>query len=97
MILRVEAGGVTLVDLDDLKRLSAHVVDAAAIGAWGREEDGHVVVTTQTLLRLAGERASDERWRSQFNGMVDYARRHGWVRGDEVRMHVVDESGDRRG
>ncbi|MET7425576.1 hypothetical protein [Dactylosporangium sp. NPDC005555] len=97
MILRVEAGGVTLVDLDDLHRLSAHVVDGAAIGAWGRAEDGHVVVTTQTLLRLAGERAGDERWRGEFDGMVDNARRHGWVQDDEVRMHVVDVSGDRRG
>lgn len=91
MILRIEDGGVTLVDLGDLRSLSAQVVDDAPIGAWGRRQDGHVFVTTQTLLRLAGERAADRRWRAQFDGMVDFARRHGWVHGDEVRMHVVAE------
>ncbi|MFI5909343.1 hypothetical protein [Dactylosporangium sp. NPDC051541] len=91
MILRVEAGGVTLDDLDDLQRLSARVTGGASIGDWGRLEAGHVVVTTEKLVRLAGARASDPQWRSRFDGMVDYARRHGWVHGDEVRMHVVGE------
>ena len=91
MILRVEEGGVTLVDLDDLTSLSAHIVGDAAIGAWGRREDGHVWVGTQTLLELAGARASDQQWRGEFDSMIDYARRHGWVDGDEVRMHVAGE------
>ncbi|MFB9447760.1 hypothetical protein Dvina_12885 [Dactylosporangium vinaceum] len=91
MILRVEHGGVTLDDLDDLKRLSAHVEDDGALGEWGRREAGHVVLTTHQLLRLAGARAGDSQWRSRFDGMVDYARRHGWIDGDEVRMHIVGE------
>lgn len=89
MILRVEEGGVTLLDLDDLRSLSARIVGAAAIGTWGRRQDDHVFVTTRTLLRLAGERAADRQWRDRFDGMVDLARRHGWVHGDEVRVHVV--------
>jgi hypothetical protein len=88
MILRVEGGGVTLVDLDDLQSLSAQIVGDAAIGAWGRREDGHVFVTVQTLLRLAGDRTGDRQWRGEFDGMVDFARGHGWVLGDEVRLHV---------
>ena len=91
MILRVEEGGVTLVDLDDLTSLSAHVVGDAAVGARGRREDGHVWVSTRTLLELAGERARDQQWRGEFDAMIGYARRHGWVDGDEVRMHVVGE------
>ncbi|WP_433085813.1 hypothetical protein ACQP1P_11555 [Dactylosporangium sp. CA-052675] len=88
MILRVEAGGVTLLELGDLRRLSAQIAGDAAVGDWGRLEDDHVVVTTETLLRLAGDRAGDARWRDEFDAMVDDARRHGWVEGDEVRMHV---------
>jgi hypothetical protein len=91
MILRVDADGVTLADLEDLRSLRTHVVGDAAIGAWGRREDGHVWVRTRTLLDLAGARAGDQRWRGQFDGMIDYGRRHGWVDGDEVRMHVVGE------
>ena len=89
MILRVAEGGVTLVELDDLTSLSAHVAGDAAVGDWGRRDDGHVWVSTRTLLDLAGARAGDQRWRRGFDGMIDYARRHGWVDGDEVRMHVV--------
>ncbi|MFF5225237.1 hypothetical protein [Dactylosporangium sp. NPDC000521] len=89
MILRVEEGGVALVELDDLTSLSAHIAGDATVGAWGRREDGHVWVSTRTLLELAGARASDQRWRGEFDGMIDYARRHGWVDGDEVRMHVA--------
>ncbi|WP_327000499.1 hypothetical protein OHA72_35940 [Dactylosporangium sp. NBC_01737] len=96
MILLVREGGVTLVDLDDLRSLSAQIAGDAAIGTWGRRQDGHVFVTTETLLRLAGERASDRRWRGEFDGMVDFARRHGWMHGDEVRMHVVAEPDGRR-
>ncbi|MGI5174791.1 hypothetical protein ACQEVZ_00460 [Dactylosporangium sp. CA-152071] len=91
MILRVEGGGVTLVDLDDLTSLSAHILGDATIGDRGRLEDGHLWVSTQTLLELAGARAGDQRWRGRFDGMIDYARQHGWVDGDEVRMHVVGE------
>jgi hypothetical protein len=91
MILRFDDGGATLVDLDDLRSLSAQIVGDAAIGTWGRRERGHVFVTIQTLLRLAGDRAGDRQWRGEFDGMVDFARRHGWVLGDEVRMHVVAE------
>jgi hypothetical protein len=91
MILRVEEGGVTLVGLDDLQSLSAQIVGDAAIGTWGRRQNDHVFVTTQTLLRLAGERSGDRQWRARFDGMVDFARRHGWVHGDEVRMHVAPE------
>ncbi|MER7279581.1 hypothetical protein ABT369_34580 [Dactylosporangium sp. NPDC000244] len=88
MILRVEEGGVSLAELDDLRRLSAQIAGDAAVGDWGRLEDDHVFVTTRTLLRLAGDRASDARWRDEFDAMLDHARRHGWVEGDEVRMHV---------
>ncbi len=96
MILRVQEDGVTLVDLDDLRSLSARVAGDAAIGSWGRRQDGHVFVTTGTLLRLAGERAGDRRWRGEFDAMVDHARRHGWTHGDEVRVHVVAEPDGRR-
>ncbi|MEV4137219.1 hypothetical protein AB0J72_34230 [Dactylosporangium sp. NPDC049742] len=91
MILRVEEAGVTLVGLDDLRSLSAHILGDATIGDRGRLEDGHIWVRTRTLLELAGERASDQQWRGEFDGMIDYARRHGWVDGDEVRMHVVGD------
>jgi hypothetical protein len=85
MILLIEESGVTLTDLDDLKRLSAQ------LGDWGRMTDGDLFVTVATLLRLAGERAADRQWRDRFDGMIEYARQHGWVHGDEVRLHVTTQ------
>jgi hypothetical protein len=88
MILRVDTE-VALVDLDDFTSLSAQVVGDAPIGTWGRPEDGHIRVSIRTLIALSGDRAADAQWRAAFDGMVDYARRRGWVDGDQVRMHVV--------
>lgn len=96
MILWIQDDGVTLVELDDLRSLSARIIGAATIGPWGRQEDDHVFVSVQTLLGLAGDRAGDPHWRGEFDGMVEFARRHGWVAADEVRLHVVAEPDGQR-
>jgi hypothetical protein len=48
----------------------------------------HVYVPVDVLLALAGERAQDASWRSDFDAMLAYADGHGWLRDGAVRAHV---------
>jgi hypothetical protein len=42
-------------------------------------EDGHVFISVETLLELAGERAHQPRWLASLDGMQAYARAHEWT------------------
>jgi hypothetical protein len=53
----------------------------------GRPE--HAFVAPEALRSLAGDRADDDTWREQLDGMLAYAASKGWVRQDgAVRAHV---------
>ena len=68
-----------LLDPDDLKSLKVVV----------RQAD-HAFIAREELLRLAGGRADDPVWRTEFNAMVDYAESKGWTDEDgAIRAHVA--------
>jgi hypothetical protein len=63
---------------------------ASAVGALGRlAPDGHVFVDAARLRSLAGRRGRRRDWLASLDGMLRYARAHGWT--DDVgalRAHV---------
>ncbi|MDZ4736153.1 MAG: hypothetical protein SGJ07_07360 [Rhodospirillaceae bacterium] len=63
-----------------------------ALGAVGRlHEDGseHAWIAEAALRKLAG-RADDKAWNDQATGMIDYARRSGWIDAatGAIRAHI---------
>jgi hypothetical protein len=68
-------------DPDDLKSLKVVVRQA-----------GHAFIARDELLRLAGDRADDPAWRTEFEAMVSYAESQGWSAEDgSIRAHVATE------
>jgi hypothetical protein len=67
---------------------------AAALGALGvLDANGEdVYLDREELARLAGPKATDEAWRSQFDAMVAYASTKGWVDQEgRIQAHVERE------
>jgi hypothetical protein len=68
---------------------------AAAITPIGRMDgEDHIWLDPDGVAALPGARPSDPAWEKSFEGMVEYARGHGWV--DErgaVRAHVEWRAG----
>jgi hypothetical protein len=69
--------GSTLHDEDDFTRF--HIV---------LREAEHARVPVEFLEGLAGDRAADPEWRRGFEGMLAYARQHGWLDETGVRTHI---------
>lgn len=102
MELRVDLGtdpaGVALAAPDAFDRFAVLVLGAGSRAELARatapvgalDEDGeHLFVDRAALRSLAGERATDPRWREGFEAMVGYAESKGWVDGEgRVRAHV---------
>ncbi|GAB3443425.1 hypothetical protein [Actinophytocola sediminis] len=94
MHVHVGLGAPRVEDVQNLRRLHVEfagvddVTGAAAIAeaGLGTLEGDHVWLSI-AALRAAGEHT--ETWRTGFAGMIDYARSQGWVRGEQVRAHVV--------
>lgn len=51
-------------------------------------EAEHARVPVEMLEELAGDRAADPEWRHGLEGMLDYARQHGWLDDSGVRAHI---------
>lgn len=94
MYVHVVSGTATVEDVRNLRQLhveldgvddtaAAAVISEAGLG----ELEGDHVWLTIAGLRAAGE--PTETWRTEFDGMIDYARSKGWVAGDRVRAHIV--------
>ncbi len=86
--LRVESG-------EDLKRLSAafagsgHLEKPLPTGLRLDEDGSHLWVEIATLSTLAGAGRPCE-WHRQFDAMIVFAARHGWVddKRQAVRIHI---------
>jgi hypothetical protein len=79
-----------LCEPDDFLRLkvllygSYHLDSAGdALAPVGTFVDGDTaLLSVEAIRKLAGDRAGDEAWSSGFAGMLDYARRQGWLDAD---------------
>ena len=67
----------------------AAVADALAACGW-LDESGDAFVSIDRLLELAGDHAASQEWRAQFEQMVAFARKHGWLdeSGAAIRAHI---------
>jgi hypothetical protein len=83
--LKTAPASVQLVEPDDFKSfkilargdatsLAGGVTDLGRLDA-----NGDVYVDVQALKALAGDRGQDREWLQSFDGMVAYARDHGWT------------------
>jgi hypothetical protein len=88
---------VELRDRENFGELSIRITGAqdmdrlrATLAAWGRlDDDHHAYIQVDALRTLAGESARNADWRTAFDGMIAYARAHGWVdQGGAVRAHI---------
>jgi hypothetical protein len=96
-----EVPEVRVVDVDDLKRLhlalgevtdeeAAEVLEQAGLG---RFQDSETVALDVAALRAAAEpQASAADWAQQWDGMVQYAERKGWLTDDGANLQVHVES-----
>lgn len=100
MYVRISRESVELVDPSDFS--SFHAVYPAGLGHGElvdivRREDlgevlpagGHLMVPLETLRRLAAGRVGPT-WEQDFDAMIAYAARKGWLRedGTRVRAHL---------
>jgi hypothetical protein len=62
-----------------------------AIAGLGRlDADGYAWLDQREVKRLAGTRAEDPQWSTDFEGLVEYARQHDWVaENGDLRAHCV--------
>jgi hypothetical protein len=92
------AGVVELREQDDFRGFKV-VVEGAGRGdgalaqslephGW-MDTDGHAFLRVEAVKALAGARARDPAWIEQFDAMVEFAGRHGWLddRGEAIRAH----------
>ena len=99
MIIRDAGDGLLLDDGDNFGELKLRLSQSPAVavhdlpdhvkhlGVW--DGPGHVYVHADTLRKLAGPRAESVQWEKNFIGMVEYARKAGWVDGaGRVRVHA---------
>lgn len=94
MLVRASAAGVTLDAPRDFTTLSlileggpAAEAAAARVGTWA--DPDHLVLPARTLVELAGPVATEIGWQSDFDRMVSYATRKGWVDANGgIRIHV---------
>jgi hypothetical protein len=100
MRVLLSPAGVSVVDLDDLRRLQVEteLTGPATASSLERAGAGHVDGEYAWLsvgyLRTAGAAAGEE-WTRGFDTMIDFARGHGWLSTDgrTVRAHVVGSGG----
>lgn len=98
MIINVssDTAGLSVSDPDNFKafHIEADGLDvrqvAAALGEHGHEKgDGAHVWISQALVRqLVGDRGSD--WEQNFEGMLSFAQKHGWINeaGTHIQAHI---------
>jgi len=96
LIIDTEINRTSVLEGDDLKRLSASVRGqgdvARALGGLGRPDaDGAHVWIGIAALRRAAAPTGDAAWGSGYDGMIAYATSKGWVdtASAEVRVHLV--------
>ena len=97
LITSAQGTGVSVVEPDDLKRLSVEsrltdpgqVATALHRAGAGRLDGDHAWLDTDFLRRTAAP-AEPATWTTEFDAMIRYADRHGWVSPDgrQVRAHV---------
>jgi hypothetical protein len=91
--------GIALRESEDFKSFKVVTLAATESGAQLAEavaaigtvdDDGHVWLSTDALVELAGARGVEPDWAASFAAMLDYARSHGFLSADgtEVRAHV---------
>jgi hypothetical protein len=103
MIVEIIHEAVAVAQPDEFTRLevqstSDFAAATRALAAAGLthadEEDsqaGHVWLDIAALraAALASGGAGDTEWQNSWDGMIGFARKHGWIRGDSVRAHVA--------
>jgi hypothetical protein len=92
VIVEIAAGGTRLLEADDFHSFKVVTDDPASLAAGGvlaRVEGGHAWVLTEAVRELAGAARTPE-WEERFDGMLEFARSHGWVDDEAgaVRAHV---------
>jgi hypothetical protein len=62
---------------------------AELLAPHGRVDGEHAWITTEAVMALAGD-AADDAWQAGFDGMIDYARGHGFLSedGTSIRAHL---------
>ena len=90
---------VSLESPDDLKRFSVEIdasrddldriKDAARVA--GELVDADTMWVSQAWLRGVSNHADDPVWQDGLSAMIEFARKHGWVRdgSGDIRAHVV--------
>jgi hypothetical protein len=77
------------VQIDAMPADLARIRKAAA--AAGELVDADTMWVSQSWLRQASGCAEDPAWQDGFSAMIEFARKHGWVRegSGDIRAHVV--------
>ncbi len=94
IIVLTSSDAPSLTDLDRFDRLHAELhgdLDAARLDALCRPgDDDHVWLDIAAARHAGALAASDPAFGDQFDAMISYARRSGWVdeAGTHVRAHV---------
>ena len=99
ILISLSDSQVTVEAVDDLKRLSAVILgegdlEAALSGFASVEGSEHLWVDISALKELASRQEADsERWSANYDTMIAYAQRSGWVDATStyVRVHVAPE------
>ncbi|MEX0808999.1 MAG: hypothetical protein WD044_09740 [Dongiaceae bacterium] len=62
----------------------------AALTPVGRPGEGETTWIDETALRKLAGRGDDKEWNDQATGMIDYARRSGWIdpASGAIRAHI---------
>lgn len=94
VVIDPTGGPATVTDLEDLGSLDVRtegalptvVADSLIAAGLGSATSGHAWLDVAALRSAGADRG--ERWSSEFEQMIDFARDHGWVDGDRVRAHL---------
>ncbi|MBP0625402.1 hypothetical protein [Cupriavidus consociatus] len=100
MLVHIDASlNVTLRFPEDLKRFSVEIEGSredlpriqAAANVAGDLVDADTMWVSQAWLRQAPACAGHQAWQDGLTGMIEFARKHGWIRNgsEDVRAHVV--------